>query len=138
MSLQEVRVGLKDGPDIKGNSLRRELKEKLGIEVKDIQTGTVYRFEDISEEEADRLRRHALTDLITQQSTLNSPLFKGNVRVLEIGYKPGVMNPVEGSLFAVSRFLGISPRAVSQSTEYAFWGKSAFRRSKSSAEIIPT
>ena len=71
----------------------------------------IYRFEGISEKEAQRLRTLALTDPTLQKSELNPKLSKKR----EVGYKPGVTDPVEITLFRAANLLGIHPIAVSSS-----------------------
>ena len=92
MAIQQIRVGPKEG----------------GVT-------TVYCFEGIDDGQADRLRREVLTDPITQNSTLNeSP--KGPIT--RIGYKPGVTNPVEGTLFRAAGMCGLRPYAVATYREF--------------------
>ncbi len=124
MNIQEVRVGLREGPDQLGESLLNRLNREGFSGIAGIRTATIYRFEGITEEEADLLGKKALTDPVTQRYTVNTPFFLGEVSqiILEIGYKPGVMDPVEASLLKVAHLLGISPRAVSHSMEYVFAG----------------
>jgi phosphoribosylformylglycinamidine synthase len=76
---------------------------------------TVYRIEPATEQDAERLRQELLTDPITEFSTLNQRQETGGV---EVGYKPGVMDPVEASVIKAARGLGIEIKAVSTSTLY--------------------
>ncbi len=94
MSIQEIRVANKNGSG---------------------DRATVYRFEGISEEEAQQLADQVLTDPITQQSSVNT---SRGAATLEVGYKPGVMNPVSDSLMLSALILGIHPDAATSSKEY--------------------
>lgn len=93
MAIQEIRVGPKNGDE----------------------ATTVYCFEGIDEAEADWLRSEVLTDAIMQLSTLNEPPPQD---VTRIGFKPGVMNPVEDTLRRVAQMYGINPKAVATYKEY--------------------
>jgi phosphoribosylformylglycinamidine synthase len=73
---------------------------------------TVYRFEGITEAEAERVQKKVLTDPVTQTSELNPPRRDGET---EVGYKPGVTDPVEGSLIRAANLVGVNPIAVSSS-----------------------
>lgn len=121
MAIQEIRVGLQAETDPRGVRLLQQLTAE-GLPIQDVRTATVYRFEGITEGEAEQLAEGALTDPVTQRFTLNKPLFPADAHSLEIGYKPGVMNPVSGSLMHVAANLGIHPTAVTSSTEYGFFG----------------
>lgn len=119
MAVQEIRVQRIDGQDADGGALKEQLF-RWGIgQVTDVTTSTVYRFEGITESETHRLASE-LTDPVTQRATVNVPIYDGST--LEIGYKPGVMNPVEASLLLCAQTLGIHPAGASSSTEFYFQG----------------
>lgn len=101
MAIQEIRVGLKEGTD----------------------PTILYCFEGITLPQAEKLAREALTDPVTQRYAINSHLAGDEATPLEIGYKPGVMNPVEASLKKAAAALGIDPAAVSSSTVYYLYGR---------------
>ncbi len=92
MAIQEIRVRPKNGDE----------------------PTMVYSFEDITKEDADLLRREVLTDAVTQCSSLNEP----PQDITRIGYKPGVMNPVEDTLQRVADTYHIQPEAVATYKEY--------------------
>lgn len=75
----------------------------------------IYRFEGISDEEAVKLSQLALTDPITQTSVVNDTSTSAGI---EIGYKPGVTDPISDSLMSACALLGIKPTAVSSSREF--------------------
>jgi len=122
MAIQEIRVKDKLKLSNAGKNLQKEIKDSLGIEIEDIEIATIYRFEGIGKRQAKKLRRLALTNPIIETSSINSSLFEKDFHILEIGYKPGVMNPLESSLFIIARNLGIHPKAVSESKEFGFKG----------------
>lgn len=122
MPIQEIRVGIKEGVDPRASILQKDLN-KWGIGgIEKVQAATVYRFEGISQAEAGILAREALTDPITQKAVINTPLFDDKDKRLEIGYKPGVMNPASATLQKDAEFLGIHSVAATSSTEYYLTG----------------
>ncbi len=75
----------------------------------------IYSFEGVTSDEAEKLRSLVLTDPTYEESKVNSELPVG---VIRIGYKPGVTDPIEASLFRTARLINIFPLAVSSSREY--------------------
>lgn len=127
--IQEVRVAWREGfPDPQGENLRAEMVRSLGIEgVARIRTAKVYRFEGITEGEADYLARALLCEDIYQEYTLNRPLIVDADWLVEVAYKPGVMNPEAASLVKAARDLGITGLVAADSShEYAFYGMLSF------------
>ena len=101
----------------------------LGItSVKDVKVVQVYNIEgDISEPDVHGISEQLLTDKITQEyfySHQAYPLFdKNDVRIVEIAYNPGVMDPVEASTLKGIRDLGIKgAHAVRTAKQYHFTG----------------
>ena len=76
---------------------------------------TVYRVEGITEQEAEKLRQKLFTNPLTEVSILNQKPGGGGV---EVGYKPGVMDPVEASIAKAAHDLGINVLTASTSTLY--------------------
>lgn len=122
MAIQEIRVEPKEGIDPRAEALTEQLHNWGFLNATAIQRATVYRFEGISVEEAERLATQVLTDPITQISNVNARLHTNNTHTFEIGYKPRVMNPVSASLQKAAQTLGIHPSATSSSTEYTVQG----------------
>lgn len=123
MAIQEIRVGLKEGIDPRAETLKKRLIE-WGIDgIGDVRATTVYRFEEITPLQAEKLAREVLADPITQEYAVNAHLVGSEATPLEIGYKPGVMNPVEASLKKAAIALGIEPAVASSSTVYYFYGE---------------
>jgi phosphoribosylformylglycinamidine synthase len=81
----------------------------------------VFRLQGVSENQAEVLRQKLFTDPLTQKSTLNPKNQDGNgIFKLEVGYKPGVMDPAEASIRKAAHDLGVDPEAVSASVLYTF------------------
>ena len=120
--IQEIRVRTTIGPDVKGASLLYEVR-RLGITtIVNILTTRIYRLESLTAEEADRFARIVLVESINQTSSLNQPLLPEGGTVIEVAYKPGVMNPEAASLMKLAENLGFPLCAVDSSTEYGFYG----------------
>lgn len=122
MAIQEIRVEPKEGIDPHAEALTKQLHDWGFLNTTAIQRATVYRFEGITGAEAEQLATQVLTDPITQISKVNERFHTDNTRAFEIGYKPGVMNPVSASLEKAAQTLGIHPSATSSSTEYYIQG----------------
>ncbi len=76
----------------------------------------VYRLEGISEKETEILAEKLLSEKINQKYTINQPITKG--KVIEIAYKPGVMNPEVASIKKAASDLGIRLTSCDSSWEY--------------------
>ena len=122
----EVRVTSKNQKDPKGESLLAEIKKTLNIHsINKIQTAKVYRLENIKKDEVKNFAAIALYEDIDQKATFNKPIFPKSARVIEVAYKPGVMNPEVASILKVANDLGIKLDACDSSWEYAFFGKTS-------------
>ena len=55
--------------------------------------------------------------------TINKKIFKNADHLIEVVYKPGVMNPEVSSLLKAAKDMGIKLKAADSSWEYAFFGK---------------
>ena len=121
--IQEVRVIAKPGiPDSKGDECLYEINRTLGIKsVKLVRTARVFRFEGISAEDANLLAVKLLAEDVFQTYRINGPVLEDAPVVLEVAYRPGVMNP--GSLMKSASDLGVSGLiAADSSWEYGFYG----------------
>lgn len=120
----EVRVASKEKHDPKGKDLLAEIKRTLNIKsIKKIHTAKVYRVEGLNQKEVINFTQKVLYEPIDQDITFNQLLFKNPDALLEIAYKPGVMNPEAASLIKAASDVGLKIKAADSSTEYAFWGK---------------
>ncbi len=120
--IQEVRVARRENlHDPKGSGVQGEIN-RLGLAgITSVRVVKVFRFEGIDEASANALAEK-LVD-IDQAFSLNAPLRTGAGRVVEVGYKPGVMNPEVGSVLKMGHDLGYAALvAADTSTEYHFDG----------------
>ena len=85
---------------------------------KDLKSAKVYRLEGVSEKDARILAEKVFCEKIYQTYTLNSPIIKDEKEVIEIAYKPGVMNPEVASIMKAASDLGIKLIAADSSHEY--------------------
>jgi len=124
--IQEVRVIAKPGlPDSKGDESLYEINRALGIQsVEKVRTARVFRFEGISEKEAAYLAGKLLAEDVFQTYRVNGPVIEDAAVVLEVAYKPGVMNPEAASILKSASDLGITGLiAADSSWEYGFYGR---------------
>ncbi|MFZ5647300.1 MAG: phosphoribosylformylglycinamidine synthase subunit PurL [Bacillota bacterium] len=129
MAIQEVRVVNLEGiPDTVGESLLHEVRDTLGItDITGIRTAKVYRLEGIGEDDAEYIAERLLAEKLFQKYSINRPLLEGGV-VVEVAYKPGVMNPEAASIVKSVADLGVSGLvAADSSREYLFRGPGAVR-----------
>ena len=122
--IYEIRVAAKATQDPKGEDLLAEIRRTLKItSIKKIKTAKVYRLEGISKKEALEFAKKVLFEPIDQKMSFNGAILKGADQIVEIAYKPGVMNPEVSSLLKAAKDLGIKLVAADSSWEYAFFGK---------------
>src|SRR4030042_6854044 len=122
--IQTIRITSKSGQDSKGRELLEEISRTLKIKnIKQIRTVKIYRLEGLTDRQAKKFTEIVLYEPINQKMSFNRPIFNGASRVLEVAYKPGVMNPEVGSLLKSAKDLRIPLIAADSSWEYAFFGK---------------
>jgi len=123
MVIQEVRVAEKE-LELKGKGILEEAKKTFNISnLKKVRTARVYRLEGITKSQAALLKDTLFCEDLTQISTLNRKLINNTPYLIEVGYKPGVMNPQVASMIKSAKDLGINLIAADSSTEYGFYGK---------------
>lgn len=121
--IHTIRVQTTKGPDLKGEGILHELHHLHNIKnISKVSTVRVYRVEGVSASDAKRLAETAFSESINQRFSLDKPLLNGTNHIIEIAYKPGVMNPEVGSILKTASDLGISLQAADASFEYAFYG----------------
>ena len=124
LMIHTVRVVSKSEQDSKGLDLLEEIKRTLKIKgINRIRTAKVYRLEGLNREKARKFTEEVLYEPIDQRATFNKPIFNRASQIIEIAYKPGVMNPEAGSLLKAGKDLGMKIAAADSSWEYAFFGK---------------
>lgn len=122
MAIHEIRVTHIEGDPL-GQDVKHEVKRTLGIQaVEDVQTAKVYRLQGVSDDEAVSLAQKLLTDPVSEQFTVDETVGFDTPHIVEVAYKPGVMNPGVASILKAAKDLGISPEAADASREYAFFG----------------
>ena len=122
MAIQVIRVGY-IGTDIKGQAVVQEAHRTLGLPgLKRVRTTRVYRLEGTTKTGAKTLVTKLLAEPINQTYALNQPLITDTPHLVEVAYKPGVMNPEVASILKATTDLGIRLTAADSSTEYAFYG----------------
>jgi phosphoribosylformylglycinamidine synthase II len=122
LAIHEIRVTPTDG-DPQGHEVQLEAERTLGLtDVEAVQTARVYRLQGVSEEEAHVLASQLFTDPVNEQYSLDQPAGFETPHVVEVAYKPGVMNPEVASIMKAANDLGINPQAADSSREYAFFG----------------
>ncbi len=121
--IQEIRVTSKQ-EDNRGKALLKEIKRTLGIlSIKEIRTAKVYRLQGLDQQTTQYIVSHILNDPIDHVSVVNKPFTFKAATVIEVGNKPGVMNPEVASLTKAVNALGIdSLEAADTSWEYYFSG----------------
>ncbi len=86
----------------------------------EVKHAKVYRLEGIGEKNAKILAENIFCESINQEYTLNKPIIMNAKEIIEIAYKPGVMNPEVASIMKASEDLGIKLVAADSSREYGF------------------
>src|SRR4030042_930601 len=122
--IYEVRISSQDIKDPKGQELLAEIIRTLKIKtLTNIRTAKVYRLEGISLKDVYKITDKILFEPINQKVTQNKSIFKIADFLIEVAYKPGVMNPEIASLVKSARDIGINLPFADSSWEYAFFGK---------------
>ncbi len=111
------------GRDVRGQNVFLEAQRTIGVpELEAVKTARVYRLEGITKKEARQLARILFCEPIDQTYTLNEPVITDTPHVVEVAYKPGVMNPEAASIMKAAQDVGIPLAAADSSTEYGFYG----------------
>src|SRR3989338_9023510 len=118
--IQTIRVKTK-GRDALAEGLLSDIRHFFKSNVTKIETVKVYRLEAITEKQAATLSEKLHCESLNQAYTLNRPMIKNASVVLEIAYRPGVMNPEASSIMKAANDLGIKMSAADSSREYGFF-----------------
>ncbi len=91
-----IVVGLKDGVrDARGERVRREIREHLGIDLQSVRTIDVYTVDaELSDAEVEAAAAGPFSDPVIQQVTVNQPLAHDFDVLVEVGFRPGVTDNV--------------------------------------------
>ncbi len=91
-----IVVGLKENVrDARGERVRREIREHLGIELQSVRTIDVYTVDaQLSEGEVAASAAGPFSDPVIQDYTINQPLAHDFDVLVEVGYRPGVTDNV--------------------------------------------
>jgi phosphoribosylformylglycinamidine synthase len=91
-----IVVGLKENVrDARGERVRREIREHLGIELQSVRTIDVYTVDaQLSEAEVAAAAAGPFSDPVIQDYTINQPLAHDFDVLVEVGYRPGVTDNV--------------------------------------------
>jgi phosphoribosylformylglycinamidine synthase len=91
-----IVVALKDGVrDARGERVRREIHEHLGIQLDQVRTIDVYTVDaELSDEELTAAAEGPFSDPVIQNVAINQPLAKDFDLLVEVGFRPGVTDNV--------------------------------------------
>ncbi len=122
--IQTIRVTHKnEDEDLKGNGIVSDINSYIKTpNIERVRTVRVYRLEGITEKKAKLLAEKLFCETINQVYSLNTPLLNGSAKKVEVGYKPGVMNPEVSSIIKSAKDLEVDLQAADASWEYGFYG----------------
>lgn len=119
-----IRTASKSATDFKGQGLLTEIKRTFKIQsINNLKTVKVFRLEGVTEKEAREIAKNVLFEPIDQVMSFDKPLVTDASKIIEVSYKPGVMNPEVASILKAAQDLKINLKAADSSWEYAFYGK---------------
>ncbi|MEZ4598952.1 MAG: phosphoribosylformylglycinamidine synthase subunit PurS [Syntrophotaleaceae bacterium] len=91
-----IEVGLKEGVrDARGERIRREIEDHLGIELERVRTIDVYTVDaDLSADQIAKAAAGPFSDPVIQETAVNAPLADEFDMLIEVGFRPGVTDNV--------------------------------------------
>lgn len=125
---RRILAGLKDGVrDPRGERVKRELREHLGLDLEDVRTVDVYTVDArLSEEELQAAASGPFCDPVIQQVVIDRPFPAAFDVLIEIGFRPGVTDNVGRTAREAVQYLTGRPfaggEAVYTSVQYLFRG----------------
>lgn len=123
MTIHEIRVTPIDADPV-GHEVLHEAQRTLGVKrLESVQTAKVYRLQGVTKSQAQILAERLFTDPVNEKYFLDKPVGFDSSHIVEVAYKPGVMNPQVASILKAAQDLGIELEAADASVEYAFSGK---------------
>ena len=123
-----IVVGLLDDvKDPRGERVRREIREHLGIELEQVRTLDVYTVDaDLSADEVEAAAAGPLSDPVIQRYAVNHPLARDFDVLIEVGFRPGVTDNVGRTAREAIQYLTGRPfaagEAVYTSVQYLLKG----------------
>lgn len=123
-----IVVGLLDGvKDARGERVRREIREHLGIEVEQVRTLDVYTVDaSLSDAEIEAIAAGPFSDPVIQEYSINRPLARDFDVLIEVGFRPGVTDNVGRTARGAIQYLTGRPladgEAVYTSVQYLLKG----------------
>lgn len=124
----KIVVGPKDGiVDARGERVRKDISEHLGIALGSVRTHDVYTIDaDLADDDVERAARGPFSDPVIQHVTINQPLTSDFDMLIEVGFRPGVTDNTgrtarEAIQYLVDRTF-TAEEGVYTSTQYLFKG----------------
>jgi phosphoribosylformylglycinamidine synthase len=111
-----ILAGLKDGVrDARGERVRREIREHLGITLESVRTIDVYTVDaELSEAEVLAAAQGPFCDPVIQEVAVNRPLARDFDILIEVGYRPGVTDNVGRTAKEAIQYLTGRPLAAGE------------------------
>ncbi len=123
-----IEIGLKSHiRDALGEKLKRRIRDDLNLEVKSVNTISVYTIDaDLSPEQLEMVANGPFSDPITQMYAIDRPLAQSFDWLIEVGFRPGVTDNVgKTAREAIELRLGVQLKdqeRVYTSTQYLIKG----------------
>jgi phosphoribosylformylglycinamidine synthase len=123
-----ILVGLKDKlRDARGERVKREIREHLGIELSAVRTIDVYTIDaELDAAEVEAAAAGPFSDPVIQEYTVNRPLAHDFDVIIEVGFRPGVTDNVGRTAREAIQYLSGRPfapgEAVHTSVQYLISG----------------
>jgi len=123
-----IVVGLKDGVrDARGERVKQELSQHLGIRLEHVRTIDVYTVDaNLSESELDQAASGPFSDPVIQDYAVNTPLADQFDMLIEVGFRPGVTDNIGRTAKEAIQYITGRPFSVDEgvytSTQYLFNG----------------
>lgn len=115
-----------DFADAAGESAKKDLHDLGYVSVQKVRVGHTYSIQgELTENEVQRISSELLADPVAEMTSCGEPVYKNDdrLRVIEIGFNPGVMDTVALSTSKAIRDLGIKDVAsIRTGVKYAIWG----------------
>ncbi len=124
-----IEVGLKQGVrDARGERVKREIREHLGIALESVRTLDVYTVDGaLTEAQILAAARGPFSDPVIQETAVNSPLASDFDMLIEVGFRPGVTDNVGRTAREAIQYLTGHPFAAGEgvytSVQYLLKGK---------------